>query len=203
MPPRGVVGNDLPPVAARTTEYPMSNRSLSLFCAVVAASLPLAGCGPEKGDFAPPCPTPVFEQSLADLTRYRPGTDGRDLTDVALIGRMKAVSGECRLANKKGGDLLVAVKIGVDVTRGPALPTSSADLPLFVAVTEGDQILDKQVFNMHVEFPSNVQSLQAVGGPIDMTLPVTPSKSGAAYQLRIGFQLTPDELAANQHRLGH
>ncbi|MBN8908233.1 MAG: hypothetical protein J0H99_16710, partial [Rhodospirillales bacterium] len=96
-----------------------------------------------------------------------------------------------------------AVKIGVDVTRGPALPTSSADLPLFVAVTEGDQILDKQVFNMHAEFPSNVQSLQAVGGPIDMTLPVRPSKSGAAYQLRIGFQLTPDELAANQHRLGH
>lgn len=202
MPPRGVVGNDLPPLAARITEYSMSHRSLPLFCAVVAASLPLAGCGPGRGDFAPPCPTPVFEQSLADLTRYRPGSDGRDLIDVALIGRMTAVSGECRLTSKKGNELLTAVKIGINVTRGPALPAPSADVPLFIAVTEGERILDKKLFNLHVDFPSNVQMVQVVAGPVDMTLPVTPEKSGAAYQLRIGFQLTPEELAANRHRLG-
>ncbi len=168
--------------------------------AVLLAVLPLAGCGPQRGDFAPPCPTPIFEQTLSDVARYRPGSDGRDLTDLVLQGRLVSVSGQCKLADRKGADLLVAVRIGMQITRGPALQGNGADLPVFIAVTDGETILDKQTYLVHAEFPSNVQVVPLAGGPIDMTLPITPAKSGAAYQIRIGFQLTPEELEANRRR---
>jgi hypothetical protein len=53
-----------------------------------------------------------------------------------------------------------------------------------------------------VRFPANVGSVRVVSPPIDMTFPVNASKSGAAYGIIAGFQLTPEEMAANRHRLG-
>jgi hypothetical protein len=183
----------------------MSNRPPRLFRAALltVASLAVASltaCGPSPGEFAPPCPTPVFEQTLSDLTRYRPGSDGRDLTDLVLQGRLVSVSGECRLASRKGQELLVAVRVGIQMTRGPALRGNAADVPVFIAVTDGERILDKQVYQVHAVFPSNVEMVALAGGPIDMSLPISPEKSGAAYQVRVGFQLTPDELEANRRR---
>lgn len=171
--------------------------------AALLVALPLAGCGPDRTEFAPACPTPVFERTLADITRYRAGSDGRDLTDLELAGRLVSVSGECKLASKKGHDLLVAVRVGMQITRGPAMVGNAADVPVFVAITDGDTILDKKTYMVRAEFASNVQMVALAGGPVDLTLPITPTKSGAAYQIRLGFQLTPEELAANRHRLGN
>ncbi|MDR3538483.1 MAG: hypothetical protein P4L71_18450 [Acetobacteraceae bacterium] len=171
--------------------------------AALLGVLSLAGCGPDRSEFAPPCPTPVFEQTLGDVSRYRPGSDGRDLTDLVVQGRLVSVSGQCKLTSRKGDSLLVAVRLGMQVTRGPALQGNAVDLPVFVAVTDGDTILDKKDYVVHAEFPSNVQMVALAGAPIDMTLPITATKSGAAYQIRIGFQLTPDELEANRRRLAH
>lgn len=180
----------------------MSNRASRLFRAVLFTLVPLAGCGPKRDEFAPACPTPIFEQTLGDIAQYRPGSDGRDLTDLVLQGRLVSVSGECRLADSDGRELLVAVRIGMQMTRGPALRGNTADVPVFIAVTDGDTILDKQTYLVRAEFPSNVQTVALAGGPIAMSLPISPSKSGAAYQIRLGFQLTPDELAANRRRFG-
>jgi hypothetical protein len=173
----------------------------ALSAAALLAALPLAGCGPERGEFAPACPQPIFEQTLSDVARYRPGTDGRDLTDLVVQGRLVSVSGQCKLANKKGDTLLVAVRVGMQITRGPALQGNSADVPVFLAVTDGETILDKQTYMVRAEFPSNVQMVPLAGGPIDFSLPITASRTGAAYQIRIGFQLTPEELEANRRRL--
>ena len=73
-----------------------------------------------------------------------------------------------------------------------------ADVPVFLAVTEGDTIRDKKVFPVHVVFPPNVDRLAMNSGDIDLGLPVSPQKSGNAYAVIAGFQLTPDELATNR-----
>ena len=39
-------------------------------------------------------------------------------------------------------------------------------------------------------------------GDIDLDLPVSPAKSGAAYGVIAGFQLSPDELAVNRQAGG-
>jgi hypothetical protein len=76
------------------------------------------------------------------------------------------------------------------------------DVPVFVAVTEGETILDKRVFLMHVAFPSNVDRITLGTGDVDLVLPVSPTKSGAAYTVLAGFQLTPDQLMQNRRKRG-
>ncbi len=76
------------------------------------------------------------------------------------------------------------------------------DVPVFLAVMDGDTILDKHVYLMHATFPSNVDRVTLGTGEIDMVLPVSPTKSGAAYTVLAGFQLTPDQLQRNRRNRG-
>jgi len=38
--------------------------------------------------------------------------------------------------------------------------------------------------------------------PVQLVLPVSPQKSGAAYGIIVGFQLSPEERELNRHRAG-
>jgi hypothetical protein len=171
--------------------------------ALIAALLPLlAGCGPARNQFAPACPRPFFLADAADLDIWRPGSaPGRahDLTDLVLHARIVGVNGSCREGDTKDR-LATAVNVAVELTRGPAMEGRETDVPVFVAVTDGDTILDKQVYLMHATFPPNVDRVTLTPGETDLALPVSPTKSGAAYTILAGFQLTPDQLEQNRRR---
>jgi hypothetical protein len=166
--------------------------------ALLAALLPLlAECGPTRNQFAPPCPARAILGDAANLDVYRAsGTSGgaRDLTDLVLHARIVGMRGSCKQGDEKN-QLAVTVNVGVDLTRGPAMAGRETDVPVFVAVTQGDTILDKYVYRMHVVFPSNVDRITLTPGEANLILPVTPTKSGAAYTILAGFQLTPDQMA--------
>ncbi len=151
----------------------------------------LAHCGPARNEFAPPCPGRAILGNAADLNVYRAG--GNDLTDLVLHGRIVGMQGSCQKGDKKD-QLAVTVRVGVEVTRGPAMQGREADVPVFVAVTEGNTILDKRTEFIHVVFPSNVDRVTLTPGNMNLLLPVTPSKSGAAYTILAGFQLTPSQM---------
>ena len=70
----------------------------------------------------------------------------------------------------------------------------------FVAVLDGERILDKQVFALRAEFPANADRLRLAGDEVELRLPVTPTKTAAAYRIQVGFQLSPAELALNRQR---
>ncbi len=161
-------------------------------CAVLFAMLLplLASCGPARNQFPPACPGRAILGDAADLDVYRAGS--RDLTDLMLHGRIVGMQGSCREGDNKN-QLAVTVRIGVEVTRGPALAGREADVPVFVAVTDGDTILDKRTVMMHVVFPSNIDRVTLTPGDMNLVLPVTVSKSGAAYTILGGFQLTSGE----------
>ncbi len=167
--------------------------------ALLTALLPLlADCGPARNQFAPPCPSAVILGDAANLDLYRPSsTGGRDLTDLVLHARVVGVQGSCQEGDRKN-QLAVKVNVGVELTRGPAMPGREADVPVFVAVTEGDTILDKRVYLMHVVFPSNIERVTLTPGDVNLLLPVTGSKTGAAYTIVAGFQLTPDQLSQSR-----
>jgi hypothetical protein len=189
------------PLAGRFAEFPMMlplpNRS-ALACAVTAALLVggLAACSPDKTVFAPACPRPRLIPTLADLTRTRPG-GGSDITDLVLQARLLQISGKCEFGDTKT-NLQTTVAVAVDVQRGIAMPGRQADVPIFVAVTDGDTIIDKRNYILPVTFPSNVDRVTITSPTIDMSLPISATKSGAAYGIIAGFQLTPDELAVNR-----
>jgi hypothetical protein len=170
-------------------------------CAALAVTLLslLTGCGPERDQFAPPCPRPSILGDAADIFQYRPGGapgTARDLTDLVLHGRIVGVSGSCRPGDTKR-QLVTAFKVGFELSRGPAMQGRQAEVPIFMAVTDGDNIIDKQVHLIRVEFPSNVDRVIRGTGEAELVLPVSPSKSGAAYGILVGFQLTPDQLSQN------
>jgi hypothetical protein len=174
----------------------LSSLSRSVLAAVSLAAL--ASCGPDKNVFAPACPQPQFVQSLSDLVRFRPG-GGQDITDLVLQGRMLQVQGKCEYGDKKT-ELQTTVQVVVDLQRGVAMQGRQAAVPIFVAVTDHGVIQDKKVLNLQVEFPSNVDHATASSPEIDMMLPISPTKSGAAYGIVAGFQLAPEELAINRQR---
>lgn len=157
--------------------------------------LALAGCGKElQESFAPPCPTPSIPRDFNDLRRYRGA--GRDLTDTVLEGRVTNIAGSCR---RTGDDVVTAtVSAGIELTRGPAAPGRIADVAYFVAVSEGERILDKQVFRLRAEFAPNTDRVRLTGDEVELRLPVTAQKTAAAYRISVGFELTPAELELNR-----
>jgi hypothetical protein len=160
-------------------------------------AVPLFGCAPDRNAFAPLCPSAKLIPALADLTRYAGPGPAHDLTDLILQARVTAVNGQCKAGDDKSV-LPTTVVVTISVQRGPAMQGREADVPVFLAVTEGDSIRDKKVFPVHVVFPPNVDRLAMNSGDIDLGLPISSEKSGNAYAVIAGFQLTPDELATNR-----
>jgi hypothetical protein len=163
--------------------------------------LPLSGCGPDKNTFAPLCPSARLIPSLADLTRYAGPGPTHDVSDLVLQARIVAVNGSCK-AGDDASLVPAKLKIGVTIQRGPAMQGRDVDLPVFLAVTEGDAVPDKKVFNLHLTFPPNVEQLTLATPDIDLDFPVSAKKSAAVYSVIAGFQLSPDELAANRQASG-
>ena len=170
-------------------------------------ALPLFGCGPGdvfgpgRNEFAPQCPAPRLIPSLADLTRFAGPGPSHDITDLIVQARVIAVNGNCAPGDNKS-TLAAVVHISISVQRGPAMQGREADVPVFLAVTQGDDVKDKQVFPVHVVFPPNVDRLSMTSPDITLNLPVNQNVSGASYGLIAGFQLTPDELNVNRRATG-
>lgn len=168
--------------------------------ALIAVLLPLlTDCGPKRNEFAPPCPQAAYLADAAELNRYRPGaaSGGNDVTDLILHGRVAGLSGACKPGDTND-KVAVSLSVVLELTRGPAMVGRATDVEYFVAITDGNSILDKRVFTSHVEFPDNVDHAGFQSGEIDLALPVSATKSAAAYGVLVGFQLTPDELVRNR-----
>jgi hypothetical protein len=168
---------------------------------VPALVLPLFGCGPGRTDFAPVCPNARLIPALADVSRYAGPGPTHDLTDLIVQARVASVNGKCQAGDDKSM-LSTTVQVSISVQRGPAMKGREADVQVFLAVTEGETVRDKKVFPVHIVFPPNVDRLMIGSGDIDLGLPVSREKSGASYGIIAGFQLSPDELAANRRASG-
>jgi hypothetical protein len=179
-------------------ESPMPARLSNFRWAPPAALLTvllLVECGPARNEFPPACPGTAILGNAADLNAYRSGSAGRDLVDLVLHARLVGMRGSCSEGDQKN-QLAVTLNVLVELTRGPAMPGRETDVPIFVAVTDGDKILDKYVYLMHATFPSNVDRVTLTPGETRIVLPVTGARSGAAYTLVAGFQLAPNQIQA-------
>ena len=177
------------------------SRPLPRFAAPFRALLPfaallptLAGCGDKVERFPPPCPQTVINGDSADLSRYR--NNGRDLTDLVLGGRITGLNGTCtRTSNTV---TTVSLTVNIELTRGPAMRGRTTDAAYYVAVSLGDEILDKRIFRFTPEFAANTDRLRLSGNAVDLALPVSHDRTAANYKVTAGFQLTPEELATNR-----
>jgi hypothetical protein len=166
--------------------------------ASTAAIAALAACSaPKPTEFAPSCPRVVVVADAADLSRYRPG-GGQDLTDLVLDGRILPPKGSCEREDRD--NVRTNLNVDLQLLRGPASRGRAAPISYFVAVRDGDRLIDKQVYNLTVTFPENQDQMRITGPLTSMLLPVNKEKAAAAYDVLVGFQLSPDELAVNRQR---
>jgi hypothetical protein len=161
----------------------------------------LAACGPDRNEFAPACPKAELVPALSDAIAFAGPGPGHDLTDLVYQAGIANVRGKCQKGDGKN-QLAVTVAVVVSVQRGPAMKGRDFDIPLFLAVTDDDQVRDKKVFPVHMTFPPNVDRLTVTSPDIEMTMPVSAEKSGLAYKIIAGFQLSPEQLAANRQARG-
>ena len=161
---------------------------------LAAGSAGLAACAPDRDQFPPVCPQASLLPQAADLSRYRATANGpgHDLTDLILQARVVNVSGKCE-AGGNAYTLNAGVKVTIELTRGPAAAGRTANVSYFVAVVEGDQILDKKVMSNQVAFPPNLDRIYLTSDPVDMRLPIGPNKTGAVYTVVAGLQYTAAE----------
>jgi hypothetical protein len=158
----------------------------------------VGSCGASADKFAPACPDISFLNDAADLTRFRPG--GRDVTDMVLDGKLTNIGGGCARSTDKPGIVTTTMRVSMDLTRGPAAQGRTAQVPFFVAATEGDRVLDEQDYAIGAAFPPNIDHGTFTSGDIVLNFPVSKTKSAAAYHVFVGFRLSPEELAANRAR---
>ena len=165
------------------------------FAVFIALLLP--ACAP-AGQYAPPCPVLRLLGDAADISSF--DARGQDLTDLQVSGRITGVPASCQSGGR--GRTAATMHVQMQVTRGPALRAGTAQLPYFVTIMDGDQVLEQRDYRLGVEFPANVDTVTVNGPDIDMEIPDTQQKSGAAYTIYEGFRLTPQQLQYNRHRGG-
>jgi len=167
---------------------------------LLAALLALAGCGGGGGpQFPPDCSRTAILADAADLSRYRSETTAaHDVIDQLLAGRITGITGSC--ARGEHNTLDETIQVSLEINRGPAARDRTAEFAYFIAVSRGEQILDKQDYTLQVEFPPNVDQLHLRGEKVHLVLPTPSGVTGPAYTVLTGFQLTPAELALNRQR---
>jgi hypothetical protein len=184
-----------------STPDTISSLAFRLLPLVLLAGL-AGSCGVPPDKFAPACPAISFLNEAADLTRFRPG--GQDVTDMILDGKLTSVQGNCAAGAKdKPTDpdtVVTTMKVGIDLTRGPAARDRVATVTFFVAATEAGRVLDEQDYRLGATFPANIGRGTFASQDIVLKFPVSKQKSAAAYHVYVGFRLTPDELAYNRKR---
>jgi hypothetical protein len=163
-----------------------------------------SGCASSQEQFAPVCPRLSLLRDAGDLTRFA-GPEGggggaHDARDLVLTARISAVPAHC--ANAPNSKVKATLNVAADIRRGPAAKSGSFTLPYFIALTEGDRVLTERDFVLTATFPPNVDQTRATGEEIDILLPVSKTKTAAAYHIYVGFRLTPSELAYNRKMAG-
>jgi hypothetical protein len=156
---------------------------------VLCLPLALAACGVDTPAPDIFCPKVNVLEETSSLTQFLPGRQdaGAEVTSAHMTG----VAGSCAL---KGGSMLnVTFQAGFSASNGPANHGRTLELPYFVAVTAGDEIIAKTLDTMAVPFSGNVSAAAVTSKTLTVEVPNTDTRGQA--EILVGFQLTPAQLA--------
>lgn len=172
--------------------------------ALLAMPLALGGCswlgfGGEE-DFDPvdagpkPCPTVGVLDGTDRVTVFN--GRGRDLTDIVVRGEIrKAVIG-CEY-DKDDAEIVVDIAFDGQAALGPAASSRELSLKGFATVVRHGAIKKKQVFDIPVAFDGVARTVRFLKTIDDTKIPYGGTLDGSAYEILVGFQLTPEQFEYN------
>ncbi len=186
----------------------MSKRAIKL-AVLTGLGLVLAGCGSAqdinpwaKKYPVPACPKIQLLKDTDTITVYRSGP-GRDITDIRYEADLKGFAGECEYIGEKGvySAVKVTLKVGVEISRGPAEKSQLVGVSYFVAIPEFyPKPEGRQVFTAKVKFPENRNTMRILDEEVELSIPLNKTRKGPGTKVYIGFPLTPEQLEFNRQK---
>ncbi|MBU6419862.1 MAG: hypothetical protein KGQ79_09070 [Proteobacteria bacterium] len=138
------------------------------------------------------CPQVAALQQAQTVTLFLPGRS--DVASQITTAQLTSVSGNCVYRKKgKAGILKVTFTNNFLADNGPANNGQPITLPWFVAITNGDQIIEKKDYQITLKFNGNMSTTAATSKPVKIELAAVPAS--ADVQILTGFEMTPDQLA--------
>lgn len=165
------------------------------FAAAAAVLLLLSGCGGMTAKNQPPCPPTGLMLDATHLTAFDP-VSRTDAAHAVVVGRIDNYRGACRL---KDDVFEFALEIEVGGRKGPAAPKDlkRAEFPYFVAIIGPDEdVIQRQSFKSLIAF--NKDGFGYSTEKHNLRLPNVDRSEIRQYQVAIGFELTPAQLAFNR-----
>src|SRR5450432_4172986 len=146
---------------------------------------------------AGPCP---YVKVLYDAARYVELADNSpSATAVGFTGEIENLSSACEY--KSDEPIRVQARMLFEFGRGPRADASHKTYRYWVAVTDRDRgILDKQYFDLPVDFPAGTDRVEKNEDVFGITIPRADIKvSGANFEVLVGFDVTPQMAEFNRN----
>ncbi|AWY99789.1 hypothetical protein RHODOSMS8_00231 [Rhodobiaceae bacterium] len=143
-----------------------------------------------------PCPGVGILGGTENLTSFSGA--GNDITDIALTAELERVVSRCEY-DIDDGIIYVDLAIRGVAEVGPAATSREVTVPMFIALTEiNSRVLRKDTFLLPLTFEGNQRSTSFIHTIEETKVPYVARIDGSAYEILVGFQLTPEELAYNK-----
>jgi hypothetical protein len=138
------------------------------------------------------CPKTGFIDK-ADTVAYAGGGD-----EILARGVIRSFTGECKLKNKKGDVIEVALTVPFAAVRGEAgTNLKMMELPYFIAVlSPEEEILQRKAFTTKITF--NNEGAGTSEEKHVLSIPLASRADARKYKMVIGFALTPDQYKHNE-----
>lgn len=152
--------------------------------------------GGDREPNAGPCPTMGVLYDSSRLVEFA-GPDER-FANVAFTGELRGVRGLCRYTG--ANPIEMSIEIDMAFGRGPAATSQSRVYRYWVAVTRANLApVEKQYFDVPVDFPRGEDRMAGSEVIERIVIPrANDTISGANFEILVGFDLTPQQLAFNR-----
>jgi hypothetical protein len=147
----------------------------------------------------PVCPRVGVLGDADRLTEFS-APAGRDITDIAFDARLMGVKGSCQF-DADGQKITLVMDVQFSATRGPSY-RGAVNLSYFVAtLDDAKNVLGRAQFDLPVRFGSDQVRIEGAEKLSESYALPSKDALGAAYQVLVGFVLTPNQLSYNRtHR---
>ena len=164
--------------------------------AVCTALLALSGCKIFVKDEPPPCPRVSVLEDASKLVRFTGA--GHDANSIEMSAEITKYRGSC-LYDRDEKTMQVTLNVGIDAFAGPAFVPGAHRIDYFVAIPAFSSDPEaKKIFPLKLDIPAGPKGTHIDDGDVTMSFPVKDIKKLQAYEVFVGFQLTPDELDYNR-----
>ena len=171
------------------------------------AALALAGCSTVRDTLSDPAPNPgPCPNALALYDAHRlVEIQGENPTfeNVGFTAEVLNVASNCRYTDRNADPIHMEMAVRMAFGRGPAAQGDTKTYEMFLAVTRTDRaVIDRRVYPITVTFEPGEDRVEVIEEFNSIELPrVSPTTSGANYEILVGFELTDEQLEFNRSGL--